>query len=158
MRRALARSCKIESPEESSINSGAFASLPAAPVSFGKSRSARNPSRMFRKFTRDREQSMRNTSDSEVISRLNTPTGSFCSIATCSAIFMASDVLPMLGRAAITTISPPCKPLVILSRSVKPGPDARQHSLPLMKILDRVDRFIDQILDRAGTGPRRALR
>ena len=65
----------MERPEESSMNSGAFASLPAAPVSFGKSRSARKPSRMLRMFTREREQSMRSTSDSAVISRLNTPTG-----------------------------------------------------------------------------------
>ena len=104
------------------MNNGALASLPAEPVSFGKSRSARKPSRTLRKLTREREQSMRKTSDSEVISRLKTPTGSRCSMATCSAIFMARDVFPTLGLAAITTISPPCNPLVILSRSVKPVP------------------------------------
>ena len=49
---------------------------------------------------------MRMTSDSAVISRLNTPTGSFRFTATFSAMFIASDVLPMLGRAAITIISP----------------------------------------------------
>ena len=104
------------------MNSGALAILPAAPVSFGKSRSARKPSRTFRRFTREREHNMRNTSDSEVISRLNTPTGNLCSIATCSAMFIAREVLPMDGRAAMTIISPPCSPLVILSRSEKPVP------------------------------------
>src|ERR1035438_3514794 len=99
IRRALARSWRIERAEESSMNRGAFASLPAEPVSFGKSRSARKPSRTFRKFTREREHNMRRTSDSEVISRLNTPTGKRCSIETYSAMFMAREVLPMLGRA-----------------------------------------------------------
>ena len=77
MRRARARIWRIERPEESSIYNGALASFPAAPVSFGKSRSARKPSRMFLRFTRAREQSMRKTSESAVISRLNTPTGCF---------------------------------------------------------------------------------
>ena len=104
------------------MNSGALANLPAAPVSLGKSRSARKPSRTLRKLTREREHNMRRTSDSEVISRLNTPTGSFKSIATCSAMFIASEVFPIDGRAAMTTISPAWKPLVILSRSVKPVP------------------------------------
>ena len=35
-------------------------------------------------------------------------------------MFMASEVLPIEGRAATTIISPPCKPVVILSRSGKP--------------------------------------
>ncbi len=52
MRRARARNCKIESPAVSSMNSGAFASRPAALVSFGKSASLMNPSRMLRRFTR----------------------------------------------------------------------------------------------------------
>ena len=60
------------------------------------------------------------TSDSEDISRLNTPTGSFASSATCSTMFIASEVLPIDGRAATTIISPGCRPVVILSRSVKP--------------------------------------
>ena len=75
---------------------------------------------MLRKFTREREQSIRSTRDSAVISRLKTPTGSFCSMATCSAMFIASEVFPMLGRAAMTIISPPCRPVVILSSSMKP--------------------------------------
>jgi len=88
------------------MNNGALASFPAAPVSLGKSRAARNPSRMLRRFTRAREQSMRKTNASAVISRLNTPTGNFRSKATCSAMFIANEVFPMLGRAAITIISP----------------------------------------------------
>ena len=54
------------------MNSFAFASRPAALVSFGKSDSLMNPSRMLRKFTRAIEHIMRSTSDSALISRLNT--------------------------------------------------------------------------------------
>ena len=35
-------------------------------------------------------------------------------------MFIASDVLPIDGRAAMTIISLPCKPSVIRSRSAKP--------------------------------------
>ena len=42
------------------------------------------------------------------------------SMATDSAMFIASEVLPIEGRAAMTIISPSCRPLVILSRSAKP--------------------------------------
>ena len=56
------------------------------------------------------------TSDSEDISRLNTPTGSCRFSATCSTMFIASEVLPIDGRAATTIISPGCRPVVILSR------------------------------------------
>ena len=75
---------------------------------------------MLRKLTREREHSMRRTSWSAVISRLNTPTGTFNSRLTCSAMFMAREVLPTDGRAAMTIISPSCKPVVILSKSAKP--------------------------------------
>ena len=34
-------------------------------------------------------------------------TGNFCSMQTFSAMFMAREVLPMEGRAAMTIISPP---------------------------------------------------
>src|SRR5213594_5196496 len=97
-----------------------FPSLTAAASKLGKSRSPKNPSRTFCRFTRAREQSSRCTSCWLLISRLNTPTGSFSLIATCSAMFMASAVFPMLGRAAITIISEGCKPLVIRSNSMKP--------------------------------------
>ena len=78
---------------------------------------------MFRRFTRALEHSIRKTRESAVISRLKTPTGKRSSTAACSARFIASDVLPMLGRAAITIISPSCRPLVILSRSTSPVPN-----------------------------------
>ena len=77
MRRARARNCKMESPAVSSISSFAAASRPAAVVSFGKSASLMNPSRMLRMFTRASEHNMRKISDAALISRLNTPTGSF---------------------------------------------------------------------------------
>jgi len=66
----LARSCKMDS-RVSSMNSGAPASLPP-PGQFGKSRSARNPSRT-RAGHPAREHSRRITSDSAVISRLTRP-------------------------------------------------------------------------------------
>src|ERR1051326_8057106 len=102
MRRARARNCKIERPAVSSRNKGELESLPAALVSRGKSRSSRKPSRTFRKFTRAREHNIRRTRDSAVISRLKTPTGSFLSTDTKSAMFMAREVLPRLGRAQHT--------------------------------------------------------
>src|SRR2546422_10245251 len=104
IRRAFARNCRIDKAEVSSMNSGALVSFPAAPGSLGKSLSAINPRRMCLRFSRAREHSMRRTSDSAVISKLKIPTGSFSYTATCSAMFIASDVLLMLGRAAITII------------------------------------------------------
>ena len=74
-----------------------------------------NPSRMDRALTRASEHNIRMTSDSEVISRLNTPTGCRSLMTTCSAMFITSEVLPIEGRAAMTIISPPFMPLVILS-------------------------------------------
>ena len=56
-------------------------SWPAALVKAGKSRSTKKPSRTLRRLTRAREQSMRMTSESAVISRLNTATGIFFSTA-----------------------------------------------------------------------------
>ena len=51
---------------------------------------------------------------------LNTATGCFFSMATCSAMFIAKLVLPMPGRAATMTRSPGCRPLVLRSISVNP--------------------------------------
>ena len=119
-RRALARNSRIVRLALSSMKIFASASFDAAAVRLGKSRSPKNPSRTFCKFTRAREHSRRCTSCWLLISRLNTPIGSFSLIATCSAIFMASAVLPMLGRAAITIISEPWRPLVIRSSSTNP--------------------------------------
>ena len=102
------------------MNSFDADSRPAAFVSFGKSVSLMKPSRMLRRFTRASEHIMRRISAAALISRLKTATGNFNSIATCSAMFIARDVLPIEGRAATMIISPPCKPSVILSKSTKP--------------------------------------
>ncbi len=54
------------------------------------------------------------------ISMENTSTGLPFLMATFSHRFMAKVVLPMEGRAAITTMSEGCRPEVILSSSSKP--------------------------------------
>ena len=119
-RRAFARSSRMLRPAVSSMKIRLSASFEAALVSCGKSRSDRKPSRIFDMLTRAREHSSRCTSDCALISRLKTATGCLPSTATCSAMFMASAVLPIEGRAAITIISEPCRPLVMRSRSLKP--------------------------------------
>ena len=119
-RRAFARNSRMLRLALSSIKILASANFDAAAVRLGKSRSPKKPSRTLCKFTRAREQSRRCTSCWLLISKLNTPRGSFSFIATCSAMFIANAVLPMLGRAAMTTISEGCRPLVRRSNSTKP--------------------------------------
>ena len=140
------------------MNNGALASLPAAPVSLGKSRSARKPSRMLRRFTRDREQSMRSTSDSAVISRLNTPTGK---------LLLDRHMLGDVHRQRGLAHGRPRRdhdhfaPMQAAGHFVQIGEAGRhagEHALALMEILDRVDRLFDQVLDRVGIRLRRALR
>ncbi len=68
-------------------------------------------------------------------------------------MFMAREVLPTEGRAAITIISPSCRPVVILSKSAKPGADAGEHALVFVIFLDGGNGFMDQVADRwAGAG------
>jgi hypothetical protein len=55
-----------------------------------------------------------------LISRLNTPTLFFSLTAACSAMFSAKLVLPTDGRAARTIRSLFWRPVVSVSRSVKP--------------------------------------
>ena len=81
------------------------ASFEAAAVRAGKSRSARKPLRTLPRLTRAREQSSRWTSWEVLISSEKTAMGSRSSRAMCSAIFIASAVLPMEGRAAMMIIS-----------------------------------------------------
>ena len=49
------------------------------------------------KFSRALEQIIRVTSDSAVISKLNTPTGTFSLSVTCSTMFMAREVFPWMA-------------------------------------------------------------
>ena len=147
IRRARARNCKIDNPAVSSISSLDDASRPDAVISLGKSASLMNPSRMLRMFTRASEHNMRKISDDALISRLNTPTGSPISSATCSAMFIARDVLPTKGRAATMIISPPCRPSVILSRSVKPVAMPLNSPLRLKKCSIVSNRLVDELFD-----------
>ena len=64
------------------------------------------------------ENNTRCTSSSFVISREKKAV-TFFSFETFVAIFIANDVLPMLGRAAITTRLPSCKPARVESKSAK---------------------------------------
>ena len=59
-------------------------------------------------------------SSSPLISRLNTATARFFWSAACSAMPRARAVLPMLGRAATTTMFPAWSPPMTLSRSMNP--------------------------------------
>ncbi len=105
MRRDLARSSVTVRPGVSSINIFAAASCEAAEVSLGKSRSDRNPFLTFCRSTCALEQRSLWTSCWLLISRLKTATGLPAFIETCSAMFIANAVFPMLGRAAMTIIS-----------------------------------------------------
>jgi hypothetical protein len=63
---------------------------------------------------------MRVSSDSFDISSEKTATVRFTLVATCCAMFSASAVLPMDGRAARMNKSPACSPLVFSSNLVNP--------------------------------------
>ena len=67
--------------------------------------------------TRAREQSRRSASSSCPISRLTNSTAVLRSMATCSQIFRARAVLPMLGRAARMINCCGWKPAVMSSSS-----------------------------------------
>ena len=99
---------------------GASLSLPTEVVSFCQSSSFSAPVRILCWSSRPSEPSMRMTSWGPLISMLNIAAGIPTDNATCSAMFSASAVLPILGRPATITRSPGCRPEVMRSRSVKP--------------------------------------
>ena len=108
---------------ESSMNSGALLTSAAVCTSLRLSSRPSWPLRRRWPLTWAREQSKRSPSSSADISRLTNSTGLSRSILgdrTCSAMFMARAVLPMLGRAARITSSESCRPPVISSKSMKP--------------------------------------
>ena len=80
----------------------------------------RYPARNFWLSTRAVAHSIRVSSDSFDISSENTATGRLTLAATCWAIFNASAVLPIDGRAARINSSPGCRPLVFSSSFVNP--------------------------------------
>ena len=87
-------------------------------VSFCMSSLPRKPVRSLCESTWACEASMRMSSASFDISREKTPTTLPSRMAAFSAMFMASAVLPIEGRAAMMTRSLGWKPLVILSSMV----------------------------------------
>src|SRR5260364_254348 len=94
--------------------------LRTACVSFRQSSSLSLPVLKRCASSRPTEPSMRNASCVPGISIENTAIGNPYSIATYSPIFIASEVLPIDGRPATIINSPPCRPDVIRSRSIKP--------------------------------------
>ena len=125
MRRALARSCMIESALESSMKMGALENSSAVwtrrfcSSPFLES----NPSRSSFMFTRAREHSIRSASCAALISSENTKLatpGPRGGSEAASAKLSASDVFPIEGRAARMIISWRWKPHISASRSLKP--------------------------------------
>ena len=102
------------------MNSGASTRLEAAACSRLRSSALRYPARNFWLSTRAVAHSIRVSSDSFDISSEKTATVRLTLLATCCAIFSASAVLPMDGRAARMNRSPACSPLVFSSSLVNP--------------------------------------
>ena len=63
-------------------------------------------------------------------------------------MFIASEVFPMLGRAATTIISPRMHAAGHLVQVGETRRHAGEHPLPLVEFLDRADRLLDQLLHR----------
>ena len=111
----------MESAGVSSMMMLLSANCEAARVICWKSPLLRNcPDMSERMLIRARAQMRRCTRESAVISSEKTAQAFFCSTATCSMMFMASEVLPIEGRAAMMIISPGCIPPVISSRRWRP--------------------------------------
>ncbi len=100
---------------ESSMKMGAAESTPAASVSRCQSSMLKNPLRSREESMRASEHSRRSESCSLDISSEKTATGTPASTAALRAMFRASAVLPMLGRAAKMMRSEFCSPEVRLS-------------------------------------------
>ena len=114
------RSSAIEIPGVSSIISCDFAMLSAPSMSLPQSLESRRPLRILSASTVDSRLSIRLTSCTLDISRLNTAVVMPCLIATFSATFKTNAVLPIDGRAATSTKSDGCKPDKYVSRSLNP--------------------------------------
>ena len=92
---------------------------------------------------------MRIASCDAPISIENTATGSLRSSATCSPMFSASAVLPMLGRPATTiTRSPGCSPDVILVEIGEAGGHAGDVGR-IVAVVERLDALDDLRQQRA---------
>ena len=102
--------------------------------------------------TRASDASKRSSSDSFDISRLNTATGCRCRSATFSAMFSASAVFPIEGRAARITSSEGCKPAVSLSSVAIAGSEAGDSPPFAENFLQPLEILADQILDADQAG------
>ena len=119
-RRAFVRSSIAEMFGVSSMYIGASDSAFIAGAMRAKSSSSRKPERSRCESMLATLDRRRRTSCSLLISRLNTPTLFLSLTAACSAMLSAKLVLPTDGRAATTIRSLFWRPVVSVSRSVKP--------------------------------------
>ena len=119
-RRATAAISVSVRPGVSSMRSGA--ALISADFSTSRRRSSLEivPLRSRWPLTPATEQSRRSASSMAAISRLTNSTGWWLVIATCSEMFIAIAVFPMLGRAARITSSELWSPPQRASSSVNP--------------------------------------
>ena len=120
IRRARERTSIAVSAGVSSIRIGASFRRPSATVSFSQSSLESRPVRSLCWSSLPTEPIRRIASWVAPISIEKMTTGRPAASATCSPMFTASAVLPMLGRPATTTRSPGCRPEVIRSRSENP--------------------------------------
>ena len=151
-RRALVRSSMVLMLGVSSMKMGASASLFMAGASRAKSISSRKPVRRRCESMLATDESRRSTSCSLLISRLKMPTTLPSLTAACSAKLSARLVLPMDGRAATRTRSDFWRPVVIVSRSAKPGADAADLTLVLVQVVEPVVGVVEQRLERREAG------
>ena len=122
-----------------------------APVMRGQSSSDNLPLRILPRFTLPTDDNMRVRICSAGISseKMATEARMPSFNAACSAMLMASVDLPIDGRPAMISRSPPRRPPVLESKSMKPVGRPRGLFGLLYKIIDLVD-------ERAAT-PARAL-
>ena len=116
-RRALALTSSGFNAGVSSMCIGASCSLPTAVVSRCQSSSVSRPVRSLCWSSLPTDPRRRIASCAPDISMLNMATGNPLSTATCSPMFSARAVLPILGRPARMIRSPGCIPAVLRSRS-----------------------------------------
>ena len=78
----------------------------------------------------------------------NTATGTLWPTAAFSAIFIASEVLPIDGRPAMMTASAACRPEVRSSRSLNPVDTPVIDDGERVQLIDAIDRLGQQPVDR----------
>ena len=146
-RRAFAPISSTVEEAESSIQMGASPRLASDVVILLQSSRFMWPVRNLCASTRASDASRRSSSDSFDISRLKTATGSCCRIATFPAMFSASAVFPIDGRAARMINSDGCRPAVSLSRPGIAGGEAGDAAAFAEYLFEALEAILDQILD-----------